>query len=240
MLERTLEPEVMDSALDAIEYNRMDHSAVNVKFVDELLVFLANHDKRLRVDSDPLFDELDDPDVIGSLLDVGTGTALIPIELCKRESEVRVMGIDLAVSMLDLAIQNIDIAGLRSQIQLAQIDAKDCGYEDEMFDAVISNSIIHHIPDPKLTFSESVRVCRSQGLLFFRDLLRPETDEEVSRLVETYAGEEADHARKMFDDSLRAAFTVSEIQAFVSDLGFSPDTVQATSDRHWTWKAVKP
>ena len=40
MLERTLEPEVMDSALDAIEYNRMDHSAVNVTFVDELLHFL--------------------------------------------------------------------------------------------------------------------------------------------------------------------------------------------------------
>lgn len=239
MLERTLEPEVMDSAQDAMEYNRMDHDAVNVKFVDELLSFLADHDKRLRVDSDPLFDELDHPDVIGSLLDVGTGTALIPIELCKRNPEVRVMAIDLAASMLDLAIQNVDIAGFRDQIQLAQIDAKDSGYEDGMFDAVISNSIIHHIPDPATTVSEMVRTTREGGAIFVRDLMRPGTAQEVDLLVNTYASEESEYSRRLFGESLHASLTLNEMKQLVQEFGSSPDSVTATSDRHWTWATMR-
>ena len=37
-LSRILEPEVMDSAQDAEDYDRMDHSQVNRVFVDDLLV----------------------------------------------------------------------------------------------------------------------------------------------------------------------------------------------------------
>ena len=44
----------------------------------------------------------------------------------------------------------------------------------------------------------------------------------------------------MFDDSLRAALSLSEVRAMVSSLGFEAETVQATSDRHWTWIAIKP
>ena len=239
MLERTLEPEVMDTAQDAREYNRMDHSAVNVKFVDELLSFLADQGKRLRIQSDPLFDDLEDQDVIGSLLDVGTGTALIPIELCKRNPEVRVMAIDLAASMLDLAIQNIDIAGLREQVQLGQVDAKDSGYEDGMFDAAISNSIIHHIPEPARTVSEMIRTTRDGGVIFVRDLMRPGCSEEVDSLVRTYAGDESEYSRRLFGESLHASLTLDEMKQLVEQFGVSPETVTATSDRHWTWATVR-
>jgi hypothetical protein len=61
----------------------------------------------------------------------------------------------------------------------------------------------------------------------------------VARLVETYAGEESDHARQMFEDSLRAALSLDEIRTFVRELGFDAETVRATSDRHWTWNAKK-
>ena len=36
-------------------------------------------------------------------------------------------------------------------------------------------------------------------------------DETVRHLVSTYAGDENDHQRQMFDDSLRAALTVDEV-----------------------------
>jgi len=39
---------------------------------------------------------------------------------------------------------------------------------------------------------------------------------------------------------LRAALTVEEVQALIEPLGFDASTVQATSDRHWTWQAIKP
>ena len=108
-------------------------------------------------------------------------------------------------------------------------------FEQDMFDCVISNSIIHHIPQPRLVLQEAIRVARPGGLLFFRDLMRPESGEEVSRLVEMYAGDESPHQKQMFDDSLRAALSLEEIREMVTNLGFQGDSVQATSDRHWTW-----
>ena len=218
-LERVLEPEVMDTYEEARDYDSMDHQAVNKLFVDDLLA-VGN--------------------IGNDILDVGTGTAQIPVELCRQSEDCRIIAIDMAVHMLDLARFNIEVDGFTQRIFLQQIDAKDMLFESEMFDCVMSNSIIHHIPEPLAVLAESIRVTRPGGLLFFRDLLRPESGEEVAHLVSTYAGDENEHQRQMFDDSLRAALSLSEVRAMVSSLGFETKTVQATSDRHWTWIAIKP
>ncbi len=218
-LERVLEPEVMDTYEEARDYDSMDHQAVNKLFVDDLLA-VGN--------------------IGNDILDVGTGTAQIPVELCRQSEDCRIIAIDMAVHMLDLARFNIEVDGFTQRIFLQQIDAKDMLFESEMFDCVMSNSIIHHIPEPLAVLAESIRVTRPGGLLFFRDLLRPESGEEVAHLVSTYAGDENEHQRQMFDDSLRAALSLSEVRAMISSLGFEAETVQATSDRHWTWIAIKP
>ena len=77
------------------------------------------------------------------------------------------------------------------------------------------------------------------GLVFVRDLMRPDNDEEVRALVQTYTGQEKESSQKMFDESLRAALSLEEIRGLVAKYGFEPETVQAASDRHWTWSAVK-
>ncbi|MEQ8791460.1 MAG: class I SAM-dependent methyltransferase [Pirellulaceae bacterium] len=217
-LKRVLEPEVMDTPEEARDYDAMDHSAVNAKFVDDLLA--ADFDAE-------------------QTLDLGAGTAQIPIELCRRHEGCQVLAVDLSPHMLDLARYNVEIASLIHRIHLQQIDAKELPFGDAQFDAVISNSIVHHIPEPLGVLREAVRVCRPQGLLFFRDLMRPVDDDQVAHLVRTYAGDENDHQRQMFDDSLRAALTLDEIRGLVGELGFAADTVSATSDRHWTWVARK-
>ena len=215
-LERVLEPEVMDTWEEASDYDSMDHSEVNRAFVTDFLVA---------------------GDVSGLFLDLGTGTALIPIELCQRHEDCYVMAADASVNMLDLARYNIEIAGLIERIQLDHSDAKEMPYQDGYFAAVLSNSIIHHVPDPSVVLKEAIRVVETGGLLFFRDLMRPESDEEVRQLVEAYAGQENEHQQKMFEDSLRAALSLDEMREFVAELGFDHETVQATSDRHWTWSA---
>ena len=213
-LERVLEPEVMDTYEEARDYDSMGHQEVNALFVQDLLA-----SGEIGID----------------VLDVGTGTAQIPVELCRQNEECRVIAIDMAAHMLDLARFNIEVEGFTQRIYLQQIDAKDMNFEQDMFDCVISNSIIHHIPQPRLVLQEAIRVARPGGLLFFRDLMRPESGEEVSRLVEMYAGDENPHQKQMFDDSLRAALSLEEIREMVTNLGFQGDSVQATSDRHWTW-----
>ena len=91
---------------------------MNQHFVEELPKFARDHDAAT---ADV---ELDFSDV----LDLGTGTALIPVELCRQDHECRVMAVDLAVSMLELARYNVEAAGLIERITLAQVDAKSVSY----------------------------------------------------------------------------------------------------------------
>ena len=225
MLKRVLEPEVMDSPGEALAYDAMDHADVNRRFVEDLL---AQCPEAATCEPATL-----------DVLDIGAGTALIPIELCRRSPGPRVTAIDLAASMLDLGKGNIEVANLRDRIRLDLIDAKQLPYADGEFALVISNSIVHHIPEPLAVLRESLRVLIPGGLLFIRDLLRPADDATVERLVATYAAGGDERQRQLFDDSLRAALSLDEIRSLAQQLGLDAEHVRATSDRHWTLAARK-
>jgi len=218
MLPRVLETEAMDTLDEAVDYDSMDHSEVNRVFVDDLLA----------AGLPP-----------GEALDLGTGTALIPIELCRREPAAQVLAVDAARHMLQVARQNVHEAGLADRIRLQHVDAKGLPFRDGQFAAVISNSIVHHVPEPRDVLSEAWRVTAPGGLIFFRDLFRPEDDRTVRHLVDTYAAGANQHQQQMFEDSLRAALTVEEVQRLVAEWCDDPQTARATSDRHWTWAAKK-
>src|SRR5688500_14822174 len=100
-LSRILEPEVMDSPEDATDYDAMDHREVNARFVADLLAPLGPSPQ---------------PPAPLDILDLGTGTALTPIELCRRYRDCRVMAADAAVSMLELARYNIEVESLTQRI----------------------------------------------------------------------------------------------------------------------------
>ncbi|HEV3204575.1 MAG TPA: methyltransferase domain-containing protein, partial [Gemmataceae bacterium] len=133
--------------------------------------------------------------------------------------------------------ENVHRAELAGRIRLEKEDAKNLSYSSARFGAVISNSIIHHIPQPARVLAEMVRVVKPGGILFIRDLLRPETEEELRRLVATYAGESNFHQQQMFADSLHAALSLTEIRDLVASMQFDPKEIRQTTDRHWTWCA---
>lgn len=243
MLPRILEPEVMESPEEALAYDAMDHSEVNRRFVDD---FLAAYDEAHPSEPIEPDNEGDDfasesphgPGIVETL-DLGTGTAQIPIELARRQRGFRVMAVDLSPSMLQLARGNIEVAGLTNWIRVDLVDAKRLPYEPGRFGAVISNSIVHHLADPRDALADACRVVAPGGLIFVRDLSRPADLEELNRLVELYAGEADDRQRGMFADSLHAALDLASIREIVAELGFDRETVRATSDRHWTWSAIQ-
>src|SRR5690349_12925071 len=137
MIPRVLEPEAMDTPEEARDYDAMDHSEVNARFVAD---FLAAHG----------------PCRGSEILDVGTGPARIPIALCEADAKARVLGIDLAHHMIEKARQNVEQAGLADRIRLEAADAKRLRNAADTFEAVISNSIIHHIPEPADVLAEMV------------------------------------------------------------------------------------
>lgn len=215
MLPRVLEVEVMDTPEEAVDYDAMDHSGVNRVFVADFLATFSVTDSEI--------------------LDVGTGTAQIPIELCRQQPCAHVVAVDLAENMLRLARENVARAGLAGNIRVQRTDAKGFPFADSAFAAVISNSIVHHIPEPFRVLAEMVRVVKPGGAIFVRDLLRPADDATVRHLVQTYAGDANCHQQQMFDDSLRAALTLAEVRELIAKLNMNPLEVRPTTDRHWTW-----
>src|SRR5262249_40882260 len=137
MLPRVLEPEVMDSPAEARDYDAMDHSQVNAAFAAGFLAFWEGQNP---------------------ILDLGTGTAQIPREVCRQNAAARVVGIDLSENMLNIGRENVRRAGLDGRIRLERCDAKRLPYPDASFGAVMSNSIVHHIPEPVGVLAEALRV----------------------------------------------------------------------------------
>lgn len=214
MLERVLEPEYMDTPIEAADYDSMDHSHVNRVFVAD---FRGVWDGR------------------SPIIDVGTGTAQIPVEFCRQSAQGEIIALDAANEMLNLARQNIESAGFSSRVTCMLADAKGMPIGDGSVAAVMSNSIVHHIPEPRTLFKEIHRVAAPGATIFVRDLLRPNSLPELDSLVQTYCGNENAHQQKMFAESLHAALTLDEVRALVADVGFEPATVTQTTDRHWTW-----
>ncbi|MFO1007397.1 MAG: class I SAM-dependent methyltransferase [Planctomycetaceae bacterium] len=220
MLPRTLEPEVMDTEEDASEYDLMNHEEVNRRFVADWGA--ACQQIGMALDR-PLL-----------MLDVGTGTARIPIALCQRYSHVTITAIDLADEMLKLARINIARAELSSRITLQRVDGKQLPFSDGAFDSVVTNTILHHIPEPLVCLREMVRVLAPGGLLFVRDLMRPESDSAVESLVNLHTQGATPSQRQLFRQSLHASLTLGEVRDMLEELRLPTDWVQATSDRHWT------
>ncbi|CAD5914604.1 class I SAM-dependent methyltransferase [Planktothrix agardhii] len=212
-MERIPEPEVMDNWEEAREYDAMDFTQVNQEFT-ELAIELG-------------------PET-GLILDAGTGTARIPILIAQRRSQWQITGIDLSANMLFIGNQNVEQAGLEQQIKLEQIDSKQLPYPDATFDMVISNSIVHHLTNPLLFFQEIQRLLKPQGGIFLRDLTRPSSETELNSLVEQYARDCNEHQKKLFRDSLNAAYTLDEIINFIESVGLENMRIYQSSDRHWT------
>lgn len=212
----------MDTPEEARDYDAMDHTEVNARFVAD---FLAAHG----------------PCRGGQILDVGTGTARIPIELCRRDPAARVVASDLADHMLALAVRNVEAAGLAERIEVRRADAKRGAAADEgRYEAVLSNSIVHHIPEPADVLRAMLKAVAPGGTVFVRDLARPASVADLARLVETYAAGESEHARALFAASLHAALTVEEVDRLLQELGVRRPDVRMTSDRHWTWTWKAP
>lgn len=212
-MQRVTEPEVMDSAQEAIEYDAMDFTEVNTAFAKRGI-------------------EIGPPS--GLILDAGTGTARIPIILCQMRPQWQIIGIDLAQSMLQFGLENVDRANFQAQIKLEFVDAKQMPYPDEHFDMVVSNSLIHHLPNPLPFLQELKRVLKPNGAILLRDLIRPTSGEILNKIVENVAADCNSKQKQLFSDSLYAAFTLEEVKELIKQTSLEGVIVYQSSDRHWT------
>ncbi|HEU5058618.1 MAG TPA: class I SAM-dependent methyltransferase [Kofleriaceae bacterium] len=200
----------MDSAEEASAYDAMDHDQVNRAFVDRLVALGAR----------------------GRMLDIGTGPAHIPLLVADRLADCAVVAVDLSPAMLAIARRRLASSPHRARIELHLADARALDFEDGSFEAVFSNTILHHLADPRPVLREAARLLRPGGVLLIRDLYRPETDAEVERLVATHAASAGPVGRELLRASLRAAFTPDELRALADECGLAAAELVVDTDRH--------
>lgn len=211
-MKRVPEKEVMDDPAGAEAYAKADFSGVNQAFVGNLL---KAHPQAAR----------------GKVVDLGCGPGDIMIRLAQAAPEAAITAVDASGPMLALARSAVAKAGLLGRIALVEGYLPGLPLADRSFDAVVSNSLLHQLPDPKAFWAEVKRLTRPGGAVFVMDLYRPASEAEARRIVTAAASGEDPVLQEDFYNSLLAAFSLEEVAVQLADAGL-PLAPEQVSERH--------
>ncbi len=212
-MKRIPEGERMDQPVAADAYARADFADVNARFVEDVAqAFAGLSPKRL--------------------LDLGSGPGDIPIALARAPAAPTIVAVDASGVMLNWASRRIAASRPSGRISLVQADAKMLPFGQGAFNAIVSNSILHHVADPHLFWCEVRRLLARGGRVFMRDLMRPASIADAHALVNEYARDESEELQGEFFRSLCAAFTVDEVRDQLREAGLAVLDVRVSSDRH--------
>lgn len=212
-MERILEPELMDDPQQAEVYARADFAEENQGFVERFKEYFSEFSQ-------------------GRVLDLGCGPADIPIRFAKLYPLCHVIGVDASAPMVRLGEQAVQRAGLADRVTLR------CERFEEVagariVDAAISNSLLHHLPNPLQFWHKLRQLVRPGAPVLVMDLLRPESPEAAQAIVDQYAAGEPDILRRDFYNSLLAAFTEDEVTTQLARMNLTRLLIDVPDDRHW-------
>lgn len=217
MIERRPEPDLMNDIAQAEAYAATDFSEPHNAFV----TYFAERFPDFKG---------------GNVLDLGCGTADVIIRFAHAYPSAHITGVDGAEAMLDIGSRDVEQSGLNDRIILHRCILPDHELPSKQFDAVISNSLLHHLKDPFIIWSMINKCAGKNATVFVMDLMRPESKEKAAEFVKLYAEGAPEILKEDFYNSLLASYTVDEVKRQLKGRGLSDLTVEAVSDRHLlTW-----
>jgi len=106
-----------------------------------------------------------------TIVDLGTGPGLFPIELSKLWPQAKIIGVDPSSEMLNIARNNADEAGV-SSFDTKVGTAEEIPIESNSVDLVVTQSSLHEWENPQKGLSEIFRVLKPGGSLILKDYNR--------------------------------------------------------------------
>jgi SAM-dependent methyltransferase len=220
-MRRIPEPALMDDAEQAHAYADADFAEPHEAFVQRFK------------DLYPDFHE-------GDILDLGAGTADVLIRFARVFPESRITGIDGAQSMLDIGLRDVALKGYSQQIKLQKVLLPDNELFLLKFDAVISNSLLHHLTYPIILWETCLQCAKKDAPIFIMDLLRPNSIESAKSLLHQYASDESPILQRDFYQSLLASYSIDEVRLQLKTINLDYLNIDAISDRHMIiWGILK-
>ncbi|MDH5326208.1 MAG: class I SAM-dependent methyltransferase [Gammaproteobacteria bacterium] len=217
-MERVAEPELMQQAEQVKAYAQADFSEPHNLFVHAVL---------------QNFDEFTNPEQYkGTLLDLGCGSGDICRRMLAQLPRAYMHGVDGSAAMLQWAEKLSETAGCGQRLLWLYGRLTEIQYPQPRYDAVISNSLLHHLLDPQDLWLTIQQRTAPGAPIFIMDLTRPDDEAQAKTLVQTYAADEPQILQHDFYHSLLAAYTVEEVQQQLEIAQLQHLQVQTCSDRH--------
>lgn len=220
-MERTPEPDLMNEKAQVKAYAEADFSEPHENFVDLFKEYFSR-------DSSASLEEV----LTGNILDLGCGPADVIVRFAKRFTKCNILAVDGADGMLEHARAAINEAGLADRIKLQKIYLPNGSIEDLDYQAIISNSLLHHLKDPQSLWKIINKYCKNGTFVFIMDLMRPRNESGAKELVAEYASDEPEILQKDFYNSLLAAYTIAEVEEQLERERLVELKVLPVSDRH--------
>jgi SAM-dependent methyltransferase len=141
--------------------------------------------------------------------DVACGPGIVATWLAARTSEV--VGVDLTPTMVALATERADAAGVAGRARFVLGSMDDVPLPTGGFSLVVSRYAMHHAPDPAQAMAELARLCAPGGRIVIVDFAA-DPDPAVARRY--------DDAERLRDPSHVANLTRDAQVALLEGVGF--------------------
>jgi ubiquinone/menaquinone biosynthesis C-methylase UbiE len=116
----------------------------------------------------------------GDVLEVAPGPGFLAIEMA-RDSRIRVTGLDISKTFVELARKNAAEERVRVDFQLG--NASEMPFADKSFDLLICRAAFKNFSDPEKALQEMRRVLRPGGTGVIIDLRRDASMTEIKQAV---------------------------------------------------------
>lgn len=106
-----------------------------------------------------------------TVLDIGSGSGGITVDLVRRHGARRVIGIDVEAGVCAEAQKRVARAGLTDRVEIREVAPSPLPLDDASVDIVFSKDSIIHVPDKETLAREAFRVLRPGGWFVASDWL---------------------------------------------------------------------
>jgi ubiquinone/menaquinone biosynthesis C-methylase UbiE len=149
----------------------------------------------------------------GRVLDIGTGSGLLAVELAKAENcNFEIVALDISGNMLARARENAERYGVADKIEFVHGTAAALPFADNHFDVVISYASLHHWFQPISVFNEIARVTKETGKAFIRDNKRVYRNIPGKAFIWLMCRFMNRRHRQNWPKALMASYTVPEVR----------------------------
>lgn len=165
------------------------------------------------------------------VLDLGCGPGTLLAEMASLTPGAAFVGCDLSKPMLACASDYVRQRRL-TNVEFETADMTRLDYPDAAFDAVTCSMTLHHLPsteDLRRCLGEVARVIKPGGGVYLGDFVRPPRAWFARWLSHRREDRQPPFFTRDFENSLRAAFTLRELEAAGADAGLP-----------LTWRQTRP